>query len=64
MVRCAIGYHLHNLKNVKNTHGGMLLLVKLQACAKRLIYIATPLAACIRSAVNLNHMHYLCLGII
>ena len=28
---CAIWYHLHNLKNVKNTHGGMSLLVKLQA---------------------------------
>ena len=26
----AIWYHLHNLKNVKNTHGGVLLLVKLQ----------------------------------
>ena len=28
---CAIWYYLYNLKNVKNTHGGMLLLVKLQA---------------------------------
>ena len=28
---CAICYHLYNLKNVKNTHGGALLLVKLQA---------------------------------
>ena len=28
---CTIWYHLHNLKNVKNTHGGVLLLVKLQA---------------------------------
>ena len=27
---CVIWYHLHNLKNVKNTHGGVLLLVKLQ----------------------------------
>ena len=24
---CAIWYHLYNLKNVKNTHGGVLLLV-------------------------------------
>ena len=31
MVRCAIWYHLCNLKNVKNTHGGVLILVKLQA---------------------------------
>ena len=30
-MRCAIWYHLHNSKNVKNTHGGVLLLVKLQA---------------------------------
>ena len=28
---CAIWYHLYNLKNVKNTHGGVLLLEKLQA---------------------------------
>ena len=28
---CAIWYHLHNLKKVKNTHRGVLLLVKLQA---------------------------------
>ena len=31
MMRCAIWYILYNLKNVKNTYGGMLLLVKLQA---------------------------------
>ena len=31
MIRCAIWYHLYNLKNVKNTHGGVLILVKLQA---------------------------------
>ena len=28
---CVICYHLHNFKNVKNTHGGVLLLLKLQA---------------------------------
>ena len=27
VVRCAIWYHLYNLKNVKNTHGGVLILV-------------------------------------
>ena len=27
---CAIWYHLFNFKKVKNTHGGMTLLVKLQ----------------------------------
>ena len=31
VVRCTIWYHLYNLKNVKNTHGGVLILVKLQA---------------------------------
>ena len=28
---CAIWYHVHNLKNVKNTHGRVLILVKFQA---------------------------------
>ena len=28
VMRCAIWYHLYNLKNVKNTHGGVLLLLK------------------------------------
>ena len=32
-MRGAILYHLYNLKIVKNTHGGVLLLVKLQALA-------------------------------
>ena len=36
VVRCAIWYHLYNLKNVKNTHRGVLLLVKLQASAFKL----------------------------
>ena len=31
VMHCAILYHLYNLKNVKNTHGGVLILVKLQA---------------------------------
>ena len=31
VMRCAIWYRLYNLKNVKNTHGRALLLVKLQA---------------------------------
>ena len=30
-MRCAIWYHLYNLKNVKNVHGGVLLSIKLQA---------------------------------
>ena len=31
---CAIWYHLYNLKNVKNTHGAVLLLVKLRHTRK------------------------------
>ena len=31
---CVIWYHLHHVKNVKNTHGGVLLLVNLQAFSK------------------------------
>ena len=31
VMRCAIWYHLYDLKNVKSTHGGVLILVKLQA---------------------------------
>ena len=30
-MRCTIWYRLHNSKNVKDTHGGVLLLAKLQA---------------------------------
>ena len=40
---CAIWYHLHNLKNVKNTHAGVLLLVKLQASACSFTKSNTPL---------------------
>ena len=32
-MRCAIWYFMYNFKNVKNTHGGVLILVKLQAGA-------------------------------
>ena len=32
-MRCVIWYYLYNLKNVKNTHEGVLILVKLQASA-------------------------------
>ena len=38
VMRCAIWYHLCNLKNVKNTHGGVLLLVKLQALKVTLLH--------------------------
>ena len=41
VMRCAIWYHLCYLKNVKNTHGGGLILVKLQAEACNFIKIST-----------------------
>ena len=31
VVRCAIWHHLHNLKNVKDTHGEVLILLESQA---------------------------------
>ena len=39
---CAICYHYYNLKNMKNTHGGLLLLVNLQAEACNFTKINTP----------------------
>ena len=35
VVRCAIWYHLYNLKNVENTHGGVLILILLHWCFSR-----------------------------
>ena len=42
-MRWAIWYHLYNLKNVKNTHGGVLLLVKLQAKSSTFVFTYLPL---------------------
>ena len=42
VMRCTICYHLDNLKNVKNTHRGVLILVKLQALACNFTKINTP----------------------
>ena len=42
VMRCAIWYHLYNLKNVKNTHGGVLILIKLQTEACNFTKINTP----------------------
>ena len=39
---CTIWYHLHYLKNVKNTHGGVVLLVTLQTKACNFIKSNTP----------------------
>ena len=37
-----IWYHLQNFKNVKNIHGGVLILVKLQASASNFAKSNTP----------------------
>ena len=42
VTHCAIWYHLYNLKNVKNTFGLLLILVKLQASACNITKINTP----------------------
>ena len=41
-MRCAIWYNLYKLDNVKNTHGGVLLLVRLLAKACNLTKSNTP----------------------
>ena len=41
-MRCAIWYHWYKLKNVKNTHGGLLILVKFQTKACNFTKIHTP----------------------
>ena len=42
MMLYVIWYHLHDLKNMKNTHKGVLLLGKLQASACNFTKINTP----------------------
>ena len=42
VVRCVIWYHLYNFRNVKNTHGGVLLLAKLQVQACNFTKSNTP----------------------
>ena len=39
VMRYAIWHHLYNLKNIKHTHGGVLLLVKLQASELNQIFM-------------------------
>ena len=36
---CAIWHHLYNLKNAKNIHGGVLLLLKLQASFMNIFHV-------------------------
>ena len=53
---CAIWYHLYNLKSVKNTHGGVLLLVKLQAKSLQLYLLkVTLLHGCFSRFLNLTN---------
>ena len=42
MTRSTIRYHLYNLKTVKNTHGRVLLLVKLQVLVCNFTKSNTP----------------------
>ena len=42
VMHCAIWYHLYNLKNAKNTHGEVLILVKLQAVAYSFTKLNSP----------------------
>ena len=49
VMRCVVCYHLYNLKNVKNTHGGVLLLVKVRlfhGCFSRFSQIVEMVANC------------------
>ena len=41
-MRLTIGYHLYNFKKMKDTHGGVLILVKLQAEACNFTEINAP----------------------
>ena len=36
---CATWYHLYNFKNLKNTHGGVLLQENLQACFMEFFHV-------------------------
>ena len=65
VMRCAIWYHLYNLKHVKNTHGGVLLLVKSQAKACNFNKSNTPpwlfahFLNCTNSTKSCNALHIL-----
>ena len=56
VMRCAIWYHLYNLKNVKNNHGRVLLLVKLQALLLKVTLIPRFLN-CTNSSTLCNVSH-------
>ena len=49
---CVIWHHLYNLKNVKNTHGRVLFLVKLQALKPATLLKVTFLHGCFSRFLN------------
>ena len=51
---CAIWYHFYNLKHVKNTHGGMFLLLKLQASVCKFTKSVTSQISILRKT---SHMY-------
>ena len=53
-MRWAIWYHLYNLKNVESTHGGVLILVKLQASPCNLLKL-TILHGCFSRFLNFTN---------
>ena len=55
---CAIWYHLYNLKNVKNTHGGVLISVKLTLLHGCFLCFLN----CTNSTKSRNAPHVVCLG--
>ena len=57
VMRCAIWYHFYNLKNMKNTHGGVLILVKLQAEAWSL---SSPSDEAYSTSIRINFNCYKC----
>ena len=56
MNRWPLWYHLHNLKNVKNTHGGMLLLANLQASANSELIISQLMTVYSHQAILSFHV--------
>ena len=59
VMRCAIWHHLHNLKKVKKNHGGVLLLVILQAKLATLLKV-TLLHGCFSRFLNYTTGTKLC----
>ena len=60
VIRCAIWYHLYSLENVKNTHGGVLILVKLQATLLKLTLLHGCFSGflnCINDTKSRNALH-------